>query len=154
MLVAVSLLGNLAAGTGACIGSGARIGADDHALVVAVAATGRRQQGGAMRLDDEYDDGEVASGEAPTPLHLDGVLDLHMFLPRDVKDLVPAYLEQCRAAGLLDVRIVHGKGIGVLREIVRGILAEHPDVERFGHGSDAGSWGATWVRLKPPPDPQ
>lgn len=110
------------------------------------------QDGG---MQDENKDGGGMPGEpAPASVPLDGVLDLHMFQPRDVKDLVPAYLAECRAAGILDVRIVHGKGIGVLRAIVRGILAEHPDVERFGHASDAGAWGATWVKLKAPPDAQ
>ena len=103
-----------------------------------------------MRDEDEKD-GDRTEEPAPARVPLDGVLDLHMFQPRDVKDLVPAYLAECRAAGILDVRIVHGKGIGVLREIVRGLLSEHPDVERFGHASDAGSWGATWVKLKAPP---
>lgn len=85
----------------------------------------------------------------PTPLPMDGILDLHMFPPREVKELVPAWLEECRRLGLRDVRIVHGKGIGVLREIVHGILAKHPGVEHFGHPSDTGAWGATVVRLKP-----
>ena len=55
----------------------------------------------------------------------------------------------CRDAGILDVRIIHGKGIGVLRTIVQGILAEHPAVESFAHPTDRGSWGATVARLRP-----
>ncbi len=82
------------------------------------------------------------------PLEIDGVLDLHMFPPNQVKDLVGDYLEACLAAGILDVRIIHGKGIGVLRTIVYGILEKHPGVESFGHPNDSGSWGATVVRLK------
>ena len=82
------------------------------------------------------------------PLEIDGVLDLHMFPPNQVKDLVNDYLDACLEAGILDVRIIHGKGIGVLRTIVYGILEQHPAVESFGHPNDVGSWGATVVRLK------
>ena len=80
---------------------------------------------------------------------LDGVLDLHMFQPREVKDLVCDWIQECRAADLLEVRIIHGKGIGVLRTIVQGVLKEHPGVSQFGHPNDSGSWGATVVSLKP-----
>jgi dsDNA-specific endonuclease/ATPase MutS2 len=85
----------------------------------------------------------------PTEMALDGVLDLHMFQPKEVKDLVPDWIAECRAAGILEVRIIHGKGIGVLRTIVQGILDEHPGVEEFGHPNDGGSWGATVATLKP-----
>ncbi len=89
--------------------------------------------------------------DQPTPLPLDGILDLHMFQPRDVKNLVPDYIEECLQAGILELRIIHGKGIGALRTIVHGILAQHPDVEEFGlAGGDGGSWGATLVRLRDP----
>lgn len=83
------------------------------------------------------------------PLEIDGVLDLHMFPPGQVKDLVGDYIDACLQEGILDLRIIHGKGIGVLRTIVYGILEKHPAVESFGHPSDGGSWGATVVRLKP-----
>ena len=86
--------------------------------------------------------------EPPEPLEMDGVLDLHIFPPDQVKELVPVWLEECRKQGLQDVRIIHGKGIGVLRTIVHGILDKHPDVEHFGHPTDSGSWGATVVRLR------
>jgi DNA-nicking Smr family endonuclease len=87
-------------------------------------------------------------GEA-TPMEIDGVLDLHMFPPDQVKNLVGDYIEACLEEGILDLRIIHGKGIGVLRTIVGGILEKHPAVESYGHPSDSGSWGATVVRLKP-----
>jgi DNA-nicking Smr family endonuclease len=96
---------------------------------------------------NEHDDDHDGAGEA-VPLELDGVLDLHQFAPRDVKELVPAWLDECRAAGLTEVRIIHGKGVGVLRTIVQGILDARDDVEWYGHPSDQGSWGATVVRLR------
>lgn len=82
---------------------------------------------------------------------IDGTLDLHTFSPREVHDLVPEYLRQCRERGLLHVRIVHGKGTGSLRRQVHAILGRLPEVEHFAlAGSDAGSWGATLVILHPP----
>lgn len=83
-------------------------------------------------------------------MDIDGVLDLHMFQPSDTKDLVADYLDECLARGILDVRIIHGKGVGVQREIVRSVLDKHAAVESFGHPNDGGSWGATVVRLKAP----
>jgi DNA-nicking Smr family endonuclease len=86
----------------------------------------------------------------PIDLPIDGVLDLHTFRPREVKDLVPDYLAECRARGLLDVRIIHGKGTGNLRRIVHTILARLPEVVSFRLAmEDAGGWGATLVILKP-----
>jgi DNA-nicking Smr family endonuclease len=86
----------------------------------------------------------------PIDLPIDGVLDLHTFRPREVKDLMPDYLAECRARGLLDVRIIHGKGTGNLRRIVHTILARSPEVVSFRLAmEDAGGWGATLVILKP-----
>ncbi len=87
-------------------------------------------------------------GEA-ADMPIDGVLDLHMFRPRDAKDLVGDYLDACRREGVLDVRIIHGKGIGALRETVHAVLRRREDVESFSLAADAGSWGATVVRLRP-----
>lgn len=92
---------------------------------------------------------DVPDDSEATPLEIDGVLDLHMFPPDQVKDLVRDYIDACLEEGILDLRIIHGKGIGVLRTIVYSILEKHPEVESFGHPSDGGSWGATVVRLKP-----
>lgn len=89
--------------------------------------------------------------QPPIPLPIDGVLDLHTFQPREIKDLVPDYLAACRAKGILRVRIIHGKGIGVLRETVHAILRRLPEVASFSLAGDlSGSWGATIVILNPP----
>lgn len=85
---------------------------------------------------------------------IDGVLDLHTFRPRDVKGLVLDYLAECRARGILRVRIIHGKGIGQLRQTVHAILEKHPDVASFNLASEHfGGWGATILQLKLPAPP-
>lgn len=79
---------------------------------------------------------------------IDGTLDLHTFRPQEVRDLVPDYLEACRGRGIYEVRIIHGKGQGVLRQLVHSILEKNPHVDSYGTPSDASSWGATVVVLK------
>lgn len=86
---------------------------------------------------------------APVELPIDGILDLHQFPPREAADLVREYLDACRERGVLDVRIIHGKGIGALRELVHAQLKRHPAVESFALAGDASGWGATLVRLRP-----
>lgn len=89
-------------------------------------------------------------GHGPAELPIDGTLDLHTFLPGEVKDLLPHYLSECREKGLLQARVIHGKGTGTLRETVRAVLRKLPEVESFRPaGEDAGGWGATIVVLKP-----
>lgn len=84
----------------------------------------------------------------PIDLPITDVLDLHTFRPADVKDLVPDYLEECRKRGILRVRIIHGKGIGALRETVHAALRRMPAVVRFDLApTDMGGWGATVVEL-------
>ncbi|MDB6068688.1 MAG: mismatch repair protein MutS [Pedosphaera sp.] len=87
---------------------------------------------------------------APIELPIDGVLDLHTFQPREIKDLVPDYLAACREKGILQVRIIHGKGIGNLRRTVHALLAKNPEVISYSldHPQFSG-WGATIVTLKP-----
>lgn len=93
--------------------------------------------------------------EEPIRVPIDGVLDLHTFQPREVKSLVLEYLAECRARGILRVRIIHGKGIVQLRQTVHAILEKHPDVVSFHLASEPfGGWGATIVHLKQPLRPQ
>jgi DNA-nicking Smr family endonuclease len=88
--------------------------------------------------------------EEPLELPIDGVLDLHTFNPKQIKDLVPDYLAECRERGILQVRIIHGKGVGNLRRTVHAILAKHPSVISFTlDHPEYGGWGATLVRLTP-----
>jgi len=84
----------------------------------------------------------------PIEYPIDGTLDLHQFSPKDVKDLLPEYIRECRERGIFQIRIVHGKGKGVLRRIVHSILEAHPGVEAFWREGSGGSWGATIARLK------
>ena len=88
--------------------------------------------------------------EEPHETPIDGTLDLHTFSPKDVKSLVPEYLDLCRERGILQVRIIHGKGTGTLKRIVHAALDRHPSVANYRHESGSGgTWGATVVGLKP-----
>jgi DNA-nicking Smr family endonuclease len=89
--------------------------------------------------------------DEPIQLPIDGVLDLHTFKPREVKDLVLDYLAECQKKGIFQVRIIHGKGIGNLRRTVHGILEKHPEVISFTlDHPQLGGWGATLVYLRKP----
>lgn len=80
---------------------------------------------------------------------IDGTLDLHTFNPKEVKDLLPNYLEACRAKGIYEVRVIHGKGTGMLREMVHSLLRKLPGIVSFKLAAeDAGGWGATLVILE------
>jgi len=86
--------------------------------------------------------------EEPIVLSIEDSLDLHTFQPREVKELLDDYLEAACAKGFREVRIIHGKGQGILRERVHSILKRHPLVVSL-HQADAtgGGWGATVVVL-------
>jgi hypothetical protein len=83
----------------------------------------------------------------PVPIAVDGTLDLHAFRPSDVRELVPEWLEACRAAGILDARVVHGKGTGALRQGVIALLERLPIVAEVRPDR---TWGAAVVRLWDP----
>lgn len=88
--------------------------------------------------------------DEPVELPIDGILDLHTFQPREVPDLVPTYLDECRARGITAVRIIHGKGTGTLRRTVHAILSRRTDVVSFELAPpERGGWGATLVTLRP-----
>jgi DNA-nicking Smr family endonuclease len=85
----------------------------------------------------------------PKAVPIEDNLDLHAFAPSDVALVVEDYVHEAAKAGLRQVRIIHGKGKGVQREVVRQALARHPRVTRFCDAPpEAGHWGATlaWLR--------
>ena len=91
-------------------------------------------------------DSDRETPPTPIPMELTDVIDLHPFAPRDVKAVVEAYLEEARTRGFSTVRIIHGKGVGVQRSLVRSLLARTPFVSSFEDAPmGAGSWGATVV---------
>lgn len=100
----------------------------------------------------EGDSDTTENGEPPLDtieLPIDGVLDLHTFAPCDVADVVATYLDECWTRGILSVRVIHGKGVGVQRRIVEGVLRNHPGVVSFSTAASwAGGWGATVVELR------
>ena len=76
-------------------------------------------------------------------------LDLHTFRPGDIGDLLPEYFRECRERGILEVRIIHGKGTGTMRETVHALLRRRDDVADFRLGDEtSGGWGATLVTLR------
>lgn len=87
----------------------------------------------------------------PFEVPITDVFDLHAFAPRDVKAAVEAYLEEAHARGFQALRIIHGRGIGVQREIVRKTLERTPYVLEYRDAPEgAGGWGATLVTLRQP----
>jgi DNA-nicking Smr family endonuclease len=92
----------------------------------------------AVTLDDE-----------PVRIPIEDALDLHAFAPRDVASVVAEYLDAAHARGFSEVRLIHGRGIGVQRKIVQSVLARHPLVAGFADAPpERGGAGATIVRLR------
>ena len=86
--------------------------------------------------------------DEPVVLPVGDVLDLHTFQPKDITSVVEEYLEECRRSGILRVRLIHGKGAGVQRAIIRSLLVKNSNVLSFEDApAEAGGWGATIVRL-------
>ncbi len=87
--------------------------------------------------------------QEPIRIPVTDVFDLHSVRPEEVRAVVEAYLEEAHRLGLKSLRIIHGRGIGVQREIVRAVLARTPFVLSFGDApGEAGGWGATVARLR------
>lgn len=87
--------------------------------------------------------------EEPIEFPISDELDLHTFRPSEVKELLPDYFEECVKRRIFKVRVIHGKGMGSLREYVHAQLRKLEGVERFQLCDETGgSWGATWVWLK------
>lgn len=81
-------------------------------------------------------------------MEIDGVLDLHNFSPKDLKSLIPEYLEECFKKGIREIRIIHGKGKGNLRRSVHALLDRNRLVSSYNLADQqSGSWGATRVWL-------
>jgi DNA-nicking Smr family endonuclease len=96
-------------------------------------------------------DDDPSREDEPFVVPLEDALDLHAFAPRDIASVVEEYLTAATNHGFRDVRLIHGRGIGVQRAIVRGVLSRHPAVASFADAPpEAGGWGATLVHLRAP----
>jgi hypothetical protein len=99
--------------------------------------------------DSRVDDDAAVDPDVAVEIPIEDSIDLHPFPPRDVPDVVDAYLEAAVEKGFREVRLIHGKGIGVQRDRVQKLLARHPLVSGFHDApADRGSWGATVAYLK------
>ena len=98
----------------------------------------------------DFPENEPPFGD-PVVLPAQDFIDLHPFQPKDIPSVVEEYLRQCLEAGILEVRLIHGKGVGLQRNLVHSILEKHPGVISFSDAPpEAGGWGATVVILKNP----
>ncbi|OHE77850.1 MAG: DNA mismatch repair protein MutS [Verrucomicrobia bacterium RIFCSPLOWO2_12_FULL_64_8] len=89
-------------------------------------------------------------GNDPVRIPITGELDLHTFRPEDAASLIEEYLAACQRRGLREVRIIHGKGTGTLRETVHALLRRSPRVAAYRSGDETtGGWGATIAVLRP-----
>ena len=109
---------------------------------------GERGQEFFVETEDEVDVDPDNPFPDPVRLEIRDVFDLHAIAPRDVKRVVEEYLAEAHRAGYRSVRIIHGKGKGVQREMVRAILSRTTFVEDWTDAPpEAGGWGATIVRF-------
>jgi DNA-nicking Smr family endonuclease len=87
--------------------------------------------------------------DEPVRVPIEDAIDLHAFAPKDVPSVVEAYLEAALEAGFHEVRLIHGRGKGVQKEVVRRVLSRNPLVDRYAEAPpERGGWGATVVWLK------
>jgi dsDNA-specific endonuclease/ATPase MutS2 len=104
-------------------------------------AARRKEPGQSPEDDSPFQD--------PVVLPIEDSIDLHPFAPKDIPSVVEEYIAQCVAAGIYEVRIIHGRGTGVQRKIVQSLLAKHPRVASFKDApAETGGWGATVAVLK------
>ncbi len=90
-----------------------------------------------------------SSPDQPVKIQIDGMLDLHTFQPKEVKELLHDYIEECLKDEIYELRIIHGKGTGTLKAVVRSVLEKHPSVASYTDADPmSGGWGATLVTLK------
>ena len=94
------------------------------------------------------DDDCAADDPDPVAIVIDGTLDLHPFSPKDLRTLIPDYLQECHDRGILEIKIIHGKGVGNIRRSVHALLERNPLVAEYRLADQhSGSWGATIVLL-------
>ena len=97
---------------------------------------------------------DEATPEPATVFPATDTIDLHTFRPSETRSVVEEFIDAALDAGFERIRIVHGKGIGVQRRIVRDLLDRHPAVVSFGDAADGASWGATVAVIRRPAAPQ
>jgi dsDNA-specific endonuclease/ATPase MutS2 len=115
------------------------------------AAIRRKDSARRSLSSDEGEDDVDPFDPFPEPVRIEigDVFDLHTIRPREVRAVVEEYLREARRKGFRSVRIIHGKGVGVQREVVRTVLARTDFVEHFTDApTEAGGWGATVARLR------
>jgi hypothetical protein len=129
-----------------CPSCGRAIEVEEGRLFLATSEHGPGEGG----PEDSADSGKDSSVAAPLPFAPGDTLDLHTFSPREVTPLVDDFLDLCEQTGISGARIIHGKGMGVLRARVRALLARDPRVLSYQDApAEAGGWGATVVELRP-----
>ena len=117
-------------------------------LPTRTALKARGEEAPALSEDDDSDVDPFDPFPGTVEIEIGDVIDLHAMPARDTRAVVEEYLYQAHLAGFRQVRIIHGKGTGVQRQIVRSILARTPFVEHYADAPvDAGGWGATIARL-------
>ena len=101
--------------------------------------------------DEDEDDDAPWDPDEPIPLEITDVLDLHAFAPREILEVVDAYLDAAIEEGIFELRLIHGKGKGVQRARIHALLTDDPRVRHFQEAPpDRGGWGATLVALRRP----
>lgn len=99
--------------------------------------------------DQPTDSPDAPEDNDPVRIPITDVFDLHTVPPRDVRAVVEEYLTEAHRLGYRALRIIHGRGIGVQREMVRAVLSKTPFVIEFGDApAEAGGWGATIATLR------